>query len=267
MKRAKEIESLAKRTQFEPDASADQRILSAAEAALDRRMDVSRAGQGTPDRENDHEEYDSKTGNRRGGGRGRAAGNPFLRGTSGTSWAAVLERVNGFDTCVYRSREVETTGPRLNGFEFATENESKNYRSEIYGTFSENYKNGKLSVRHYMLLQEGQHISIGGYDSEHKLCLRTAVTDRSLREFHDGDPRRMIAKILAGNYVEIGEDTIEGRASGASSCEIRTSSPLKVRRFPRWTISLRGSGSRSRQDYRCGWNSVLCPRIRHSGPR
>jgi len=135
----------------------------------------------------------------------------FFAKTSDVAWAQVLEKVMAFDTCVYRSREVETTGPRPDGFEFATENESKNYRSEIYGTFSENYKNGKLSVRHYMLLQEKQHISIGGYDSEHKLCLRMAVTDRSLREFHNSDPRRMIAKILAGDYDEIGQDTIEGK--------------------------------------------------------
>jgi len=135
----------------------------------------------------------------------------FFSGTSGTSWAAVLDKVNGFDTFFFRTREVETTGPRPDGFEFATESESKNYRSETYGTFCENYKNGVLSVRHYMLLQEGQHVSITSYDRPHTLCIRMPFNDRSIPDFHNGDPRRMIAKILAGDYVEIGEDTIEGK--------------------------------------------------------
>ena len=134
----------------------------------------------------------------------------FFSGTSGTSWAAVLEKVNGFDTCVYRTREVETTGPRPDGFEFATESESKNHRSETYGTFSENYKNGELYVRHYAMLEEKQHLSFYG-EGPHKTCMRMALTDRSLRDFRDGDPRRMIARILGGDYVEIGEDTIEGK--------------------------------------------------------
>lgn len=134
----------------------------------------------------------------------------FFSRTAGTSWAAVLEKVNGFDTCVYRTRQVETTGPRPDGFEFATENESRNYRSETYGTFSENYKNGELYVRHYALLEEKQHLSFYG-GGPHKTCMRMALTDRSLREFRDSDPRRMIARILGGDYVEIGQDTIEGK--------------------------------------------------------
>jgi hypothetical protein len=63
-------------------------------------------------------------------------------GTSALVWAAVLRKVKDFETCVYRSREITTTGPRPDGFEFATETETKEYRSEIYGSFSETYENG-----------------------------------------------------------------------------------------------------------------------------
>jgi len=134
----------------------------------------------------------------------------FSGGTSTIAWAAVLEKVNGFDTCVFRTRQVETTGPRPDGFEFATEEESKVYRSDTYGSFSENYKNGKLHVRHYTLLQQGQHLSFfsGG---PHKMCFRLPVKEEHIREFHNSDPRRMVAKILNGDYVQIGRDTIEGK--------------------------------------------------------
>lgn len=134
----------------------------------------------------------------------------FSGGTSTTAWAAVLEKVNGFDTCVFRTRHVETTGPRPDGFEFATEKESKEYRSDTYGSFSENYENGKVSVRHYTLLQERQHLSFYG-QGPHKMCMRMAIDDKGIREFYNSDPRRFVAKILAGNYIELGEDTIEGK--------------------------------------------------------
>jgi len=211
MKRAKEIESLAKRTQFEPDASADQRILSAAEAALDRRMDVARA---TEARLTGRLIMNSRIAKLTIAAAVIVAallGIHFFTGTSGTSWAAVLEKVNGFDTCVFRTREVETTGPRPDGFEFATEKESKNYRSETYGSFSENYENGKLAVRHYTLLQERQHVSLFSARLP-KLCIRGPVDDRGIREFHTSDPRQLVAKILAGPYVEIGNDVIEGKS-------------------------------------------------------
>ena len=132
-------------------------------------------------------------------------------GTSALVWAAVLRKVKEFDTCVYRSREITTTGPRPDGFEFATETETKEYRSEIYGSFSETYENGKLIRRVYTSLSKRQYL----YFSEghrHKLCWRRLVSDDGIREFHTNDPRRTVAKILAGKYVELGTDVIEGKA-------------------------------------------------------
>jgi len=130
--------------------------------------------------------------------------------TSGIVWANVLEKVMTFDTCVFRTRELETTGPRPDGFEFATESESKNYRSDTYGSFSENYKNGELFVRHYTSLQDRQHLSFFGAGDE-KFCIRMALSEDRIREFHRNDPKRIIMKILEGNYSELGEDNIDGK--------------------------------------------------------
>lgn len=133
----------------------------------------------------------------------------FFSGTSGTSWAAVLEKVNGFDTCVYRTRDVETTGPRPDGFEFATEKEHKNYRSETYGCFRETHENGKPTERQYLLLQEKQHVALF---SAMSLCLRSPMDERALHAFVTENPAKLVAKVLGGSYVEIGSDVIEGES-------------------------------------------------------
>jgi hypothetical protein len=133
-------------------------------------------------------------------------------GTSALVWAAVLRKVKDFDTCVYRSREITTTGPRPDGFEFATEIETKEYRSETYGSLSEAYENGKLTRRHYTSLRRRQHLSFFGEGRPQKLCVRSPISDDGIREFHTHDPRRTVAKILAGKYVELGTDVIEGKA-------------------------------------------------------
>ncbi len=132
-------------------------------------------------------------------------------GTSAVVWAAVLRKVNGFGTCVSRTRQVETTGPRPDGFEFATEKESKHYRSETYGSFTETYENGKLTTRQYTLLRQRQHLYFGE-GRPHKVCFRSPVSEEGIREFHAETPRRIVEKILAGRYVEIGTDVIEGKA-------------------------------------------------------
>lgn len=132
----------------------------------------------------------------------------FSGGTSTTAWAAVLEKVNGFDTFVFRTRQVETTGPRPDGFEFATEKESKIYRSETYGSFTENYENGDLADRTYCLLREKQNLTFSPRD---KTCRRSALEEEGIREFEYYDPKRIVAKILDGDYIELGNDTIEGK--------------------------------------------------------
>jgi hypothetical protein len=142
-------------------------------------------------------------------------------GTSVLVWAAVLRKVKDFETCVYRSREITTTGPRPDGFEFATETETKEYRSETYGSFSETYENGKLTRRVYTSLSKRQHLFLSE-GRRYKLCWRGPVSEDDIREFHTYDPRRTVAKILAGKYVELGTDVIEGKAvRGVELCDPR----------------------------------------------
>jgi hypothetical protein len=131
----------------------------------------------------------------------------FSGGTSTTAWAAVLEKVNSFDTCIFRTRQVETTGPRPDGFEFATEKESKIYRSETYGSFTENYENGDLADRTYCLLREKQNLTFSPRD---KTCRRSAL-EEGIREFEYYDPKRIVAKILGADYIEIGRDIIDDK--------------------------------------------------------
>jgi hypothetical protein len=208
MKRAKEIESLARRTQFEPDASADQRILSAAEAALDRRMDVARATEARLIWRLTMKGTIAKLAIAAAVIAAALLGIHFFTGTAGTSWAAVLEKVSSFDTCIYRWRTVEMSGRRPDGFEFTTDQEYRIRRSETYGSFTENYENDKLTGLDYCLLQDKQSVTL---DPRRKTCRRSALTEEGLREFDYYYPKRTVMKILEGDYIEIGQDTIGGK--------------------------------------------------------
>ncbi|UCG48116.1 MAG: hypothetical protein JSU94_21900 [Phycisphaerales bacterium] len=211
MKKAEDIESLAGRIQFEPDASADQRILSAAEAAFDNRTETGPAVKTRPAWRNTMKNPIAKLAVAAAVMVGALLAIYFYGGTSGIVWADVLDKVMAFDTYVCRTREIETTGPRPDGFEFATESESITYRSETYGSFSENYKNGKLFVRHYTVLKEGLHLSFFGFHEGDKICMRLPLKEENIAEFHEKHPRGIVARILAGEYTELGRDTIEGK--------------------------------------------------------
>ena len=136
----------------------------------------------------------------------------FITSTSDTAWASVLERVADFDTYVFRTREVKTTGPRPDGFEFATEGGSKHYYSQTYGTLFENYKNdGELFTRIYTLLQQKEFVAICYPLESFK---RRPLTEEQIHEFHENplkDPRQIIASILEGDYEALGDDVIDGR--------------------------------------------------------
>jgi len=135
----------------------------------------------------------------------------FTTSTSDTAWASVLEKVAGFETYVFRTRDVETTGPRPDGFEFATEGGSKRYYSETYGVLYENYKNDELFTRIYTLLKKNEFLAIC-YPLE--TFNRRPLTEEQIREFHENplkDPRQIIATILEGDYEALGDDVIDGR--------------------------------------------------------
>ncbi|MBN1505531.1 MAG: hypothetical protein JW955_01725 [Sedimentisphaerales bacterium] len=136
------------------------------------------------------------------------AGMHFVGGTSNRTWAAVLGRVQAMNTCVFRTRTMETTGPRPDGFEFATELETVKRRSDLYGTFDETYRNGELFTRFYQLLQAGECIGIC-YPLEQ--YTRKPMSEARVRELHGEDPRQIITRVLKADYVELGETTYEGK--------------------------------------------------------
>lgn len=136
----------------------------------------------------------------------------LLDSTTSTTWANVLEKVSGFKTFAFRTRQVETSGPRPGGFEFAKEGGSKLYYSETYGTFMENYQDdGELFTRMYTLLQTNEFVVIC-YPLE--TYRRRALTEAQIRELRDNpikDPKQIITRILAAEYTELGEDVMQGK--------------------------------------------------------
>lgn len=205
MKTPKEIESLARKMRFEPAVEADRRILSGAQAVLDRRIEVRLSGR-----------WNIKSTLMRLAIAaavviaGTRIGTHFFGQIPGVTWAVVLRKVKRFATCVFRTRSVETTGPRPDGFEFSTETETRNYRSEVYGAYCKEYENGKLAVRNYTQLQERQYLFF--YEAKlPKSCWRGPFDEEGVQEFQNNDPRRMVAKILAADCEEIGTDVIEGK--------------------------------------------------------
>ena len=128
-------------------------------------------------------------------------------GTS-IAWSAVLEKVRTFDTCIFRTRTIETTGPRPDGFEFASEGASTVHHSETHGAFSEIYTNDEFFGRSYTLLQENEFVYIC-YPL--KIYRRRPLSEAEIREFHDKHPKQIVTKILKADYTKLGEDVIEGK--------------------------------------------------------
>jgi len=134
-------------------------------------------------------------------------------GTTNVTWAHVLEKVTGFETYIFRTREVKSTGPRPDGFEFPKEGGSKRYYSETYGTITENYRDdGELFTRMYTLPLKNEFVAVC-YPLEN--YRRQAITESQIRKFHEDHPKHpsnMIRKILEGDHAELGEDVIHGRS-------------------------------------------------------
>jgi hypothetical protein len=132
----------------------------------------------------------------------------FLGGTTSPTWASVLEKVQNMNTCVFRTRTVETTGPRPDGFEFASEDAATTYHWEELGSFSESNKNGELFSRSYTLLQDNEFVFIC-YPL--KVYKRAPLTDAQIHEFHDKQPKQIVAKILEHDYTRLGDTMIDGK--------------------------------------------------------
>ena len=134
-------------------------------------------------------------------------GTHFLNGTSSVAWATVLETVRDIDNYIYRIREIETTGPRPDGFEFATEGQTTVYHSVASGYLEERaYAGVELFSRYYWLRQTNECIGIC-YPLER--YERRPLSEGWSRDSRD--PRQTVLQVLQSDYVSLGRDKIAGR--------------------------------------------------------
>lgn len=126
-------------------------------------------------------------------------------GASSVAFGEVLDKIRGIDSYVFRIRQIETTGPRADGFEFATEKETTVYRSEKFGAMDETYWNGELFQRYYRSLLKGECARICyPLESYERWSLNESLV-RTLQEKH---PQQIIVKVLEGRYTQLGRDKI-----------------------------------------------------------
>lgn len=154
----------------------------------------------------------------------------FFVDTSHVAWASVLEKVRSIDTYVYRVREIETTGPRPESFEFVTEKETTVYQSPSEGLLKEKYWNGELFARYCWSRRKNEYLGICHPLEEYeRLPLQVDWTG------DDSDPRRMIVQVLESPYVPLGRTEIAGRvAEGVQTEDPELLSwyvPAKVKHF------------------------------------
>ncbi|NQV31474.1 MAG: hypothetical protein HQ515_02215, partial [Phycisphaeraceae bacterium] len=131
----------------------------------------------------------------------------FGRDTS-MAWSQVLDNVSGFDTYRFRLREVRTTGPRDDGFEFSTETESVNTIDEQFGALHETYKNGTLYWQSCTQFQDQTHLFIdyAGESYTHKTLSQDEIHDAM-----ESLPKSKVTRLLQGQYRTLGSATIDGK--------------------------------------------------------
>ena len=136
--------------------------------------------------------------------------NQFSGSIDGASvaWGNVAEKVENIETYVFRMRTIKTTGPREEGFEFATEKETMVYQSGRYGERTETYTNGELSTQSYTHLEKNEFVGIIPPAKKYE---REPLTEARIRRLHNGHPKRIVMQILQGDYVELGRDKIDGK--------------------------------------------------------
>lgn len=208
MKSAGDIESLAQRIEFEPDAATDRRIMSAAEAALETQTKTPRPAEARLVWRQIMKRPLAKLGVAAAVTLALLLGINVLQDTSGTAWANVLAQVTEFETYGFRVREIKTTDPRPDGFEFATESYSTCYFSQAYGDFRETYRNDELFARIYNSLALSEFVFVC-YPLE--VYNRHPLSEEQISEANERHPQRIITKILQADYSELGEDIIEGK--------------------------------------------------------
>ena len=129
-------------------------------------------------------------------------------GDTSMAWSQVLDNVSGFDTYRFRLREVRTTGPRDDGFEFSTETESVNTIAEQFGSLHETYKNGTLYWQSCTRFQDQAHLFI---DYAGESYMHKTLSQDEIQDAMESLPKSKVTRLLQGQYRTLGSATIDGK--------------------------------------------------------
>lgn len=133
----------------------------------------------------------------------------FASPFGGTSvvWANVAHKMETIDSFTCRKRERETSGPTQQGFEFVKEKESMYWYSVEYGTKSEHYSDGELTVRSYRLRKTKDLVAIF---PPVKMYNHLRLSNKALSEMEQENPRQIVRRFLSADYKPLGRDIIDG---------------------------------------------------------
>ena len=116
------------------------------------------------------------------------------------AWADVAEKVEQIQTYIHRTTQTLVDPTKSS--------KSMVYYSAEHGKKIEVYKDEKIIMYVYVLLEEKATISIM---PEGKKCQKTPLTEKQLLdELQGGDPRIIVRQFMSMKYKKLGKDEIDG---------------------------------------------------------
>jgi len=128
-------------------------------------------------------------------------------GGASVVWADVGRKMETIDSFTCRRRERETNDPTQQGFEFVKEKVSMYWYSVEYGTKSEHYNDGELTVRSYRLRKTKELFAIF---PPVKMYNHLRLSNKALSEMEQENPRQIVRRFLSADYKPLGRDIIDG---------------------------------------------------------
>lgn len=134
------------------------------------------------------------------------AGIYFFGAGTNHVWAQVLDKVKNANSFQYLVtgvvRITDQNEPRV------VKTNTITYISDKYGVATEHYAEGKLVARNYLLFDSNEQVSI---DYIAKECQRSRSSQTREDLSQALDPKKLVIKVLGGEYSELGRRTVNGR--------------------------------------------------------
>lgn len=124
-------------------------------------------------------------------------------GGSSVVWADVANKIEQISSYVYRLQQMSSSGPKKEGFEFATKSETT-----VYNSFKHGIKIGGPEGPAGIYLQRKNGIILWVEPTE-KLYTRDPLNELKLLTILKG-PREIVTRFLSTAYTELGGKTIDG---------------------------------------------------------